>query len=171
MAECKKCKLLEKKENVIYEDDIAIAVLGRAAVGHVKVYPKKHVVKLEELDDKEAEHLFIVASYAATMVFEALGGQGGTNILVKNMPEEQHVTIDVVPRTAGDDFNFQWEPKEIDEKDMKDAGDRIKDKCDFIGHDKKSEKKEGEAPKALNDKNKKELDEDSYLVKHLKRIP
>jgi diadenosine tetraphosphate (Ap4A) HIT family hydrolase len=169
MAECKKCKLLEKNENIVYEDDVAIAVLGDAAIGHVKVYPKKHVAKLEDLDDKEAEHLFIVASYAATMVFEALGGQGGTNILVKNMPEEQHVTIDVVPRTVGDDLNFLWEPKELEEDQMTDAGNRIKDKCDFIGH--KKEEKKGEAPKALKEKGKKELGEDSYLVKHLKRIP
>jgi diadenosine tetraphosphate (Ap4A) HIT family hydrolase len=167
MAECKKCKLLEKKKNVIYEDDIAIAVLGDTAVGHVRVYPKKHVQKLEELDDKEAEHIFIVASYAATMVFEALGGQGGTNILVKNMPEEEHVTIEVVPRTVGDDLNFQWEPKQLSEDEMKDASNRIKDKCDFIDQ----KQKKGEAPKALKSKDKKELSDDSPLVKHLKRIP
>ncbi|MCK4670622.1 MAG: HIT domain-containing protein [Nanoarchaeota archaeon] len=164
---CKICELIKKKEGLLYEDDLVVIVFGDSVEGHLKIYPKKHVQKIQELEEAEFNRLFTSASLASTMVFEALGGAQaglGTNMMVNSSTMTEHLCIDVVPRRSNDGLKLQWEPKSLSEDDTKDASTRIKDKCDFIGKEKP--KKE-----VVEEKTKSELDEEHPMVKHLKRIP
>lgn len=163
--DCKVCDSFKDKDKIVYEDELAVALLGDSVVGHIKVYPKRHVVKIEELTDEEVDRVFMVASYAATVVFETLGMQG-TNILSKNLPSEPHFCVDIIPRNVSDDFDFQWQPQTVDENEMKSILDRIKDKCDYIGVEKPKDK-----PVEVKKTGEVIEDKESYMVKHLERVP
>ncbi len=102
----------QKAELKIYEDDVCTAVLSDAALGHIQIIPKKKVRSLHELGAKEVSHLFRVASYASTVIFETLQLHG-TNIMVNTLNPQ--LTIDVVPRKQDDDFDFQWERKPMNQ--------------------------------------------------------
>lgn len=165
---CKVCEAIKKKEDILYEDDLVVILMGDTAEGHMKVYPKKHVQKIQELDEQEFNRLFTSASIASTMVFEALGGMQagvGTNIIANSSSMAEHLCIDVVPRKPDDGLDLQWEPKQLSEDDTKDAAARIKDKCDFIGKEKPKEKE------VVEEKQRSELDEEHPMVKHLRRMP
>lgn len=103
----------------LYEDELLYVILMKqaAAVGHVKITPKKGVRFIDELPSNEVNHFFIVASKVASGIFEGLGAQG-TNIIVNNGFKE-HFEIDIIPRSEGDNLNFQWKmdrasPEELD---------------------------------------------------------
>jgi diadenosine tetraphosphate (Ap4A) HIT family hydrolase len=156
-----------KKEDILYEDEVGFAVLSRGTQGHIKVYSKKEVKKIEELDDNEIEHLFLIASYAATVVFETLGAEG-TNVVAHSNNNHDHFYIDVIPRRGNDGIQLRWDSKPLPEPEVEDAFNRIKDKCDYIGLENKVE---GTEIKKVEKKEEALEDEDSYYVKHLNRSP
>jgi diadenosine tetraphosphate (Ap4A) HIT family hydrolase len=156
--------MAEEKENkdMLYEDELGFALLSDATLGHIKVFPKKEVKKVQDLDDATLEHLFLIASYAATVVFETLGAEG-TNIVAHSNKDSFY--IDVLPRKMNDGLGIRAEPKAIPEAEVEDAKNRIKDKADYIGVEQKDA-----APEQIS-KETKEQDESSYMVKHLDRSP
>ena len=181
------------KEDILYEDDVGYAVLGRSVLGHVKVYPRKYAKKVEELDDEEINHLFTIANITSTVVFETLGAQG-TNVVAHSNNQGDVFFIDVLPRSVNDDINLRWEAKALPEPEVSDAFNRIKDKCDYIGVE-GSDKKEKRDKKDTKDKGKKsedvkggkkevkseedekgnkeseEEDDDTFMTRHLNRSP
>lgn len=173
---CQICSIVQGKEKAkkIYEDQLAYAVLleKSAALGHVRVFPKEHYETLEDIPDNVVSHLFFVASFSASAVFEGLGMQG-TNIIIcngKNANQKHpHVYVDVIPRKEDDGLTFQWIPKQLSEDEIKTAEEQIKDKTFYIGkeeavpEEKKPEEKEVKKVKA---------EEEDYLVKqHFEKIP
>lgn len=138
---CKYCELLEKKPNLLYEDDVVIAVIPEkpATKGHVQIIAKKHHETLQDIDDKELEHLFYAASFSATALFENLGAEG-TNIIANTGGELKkggHFHLDVLARKGDDGLNLLWTPKKLPDGDMDSVKGSIKDKCDVMGDDKK----------------------------------
>lgn len=99
-------------ENV-YEDALCHAVVGDhpVNVGHIKVYPNKEVESIEEMPPENVAHLFKVASFCATMLFEGLKAHG-TNIIANNGSGK--LCIDVIARANDDNLGFLWEPKQGD---------------------------------------------------------
>jgi len=196
MTDCKYCQIIEKKTNIIYEDEKIIVAVPEKPVtkGHVQVITKKHHKKLQEMDDKDTEHAFYAASFAASSLFENLEAHG-TNIIANTggFNEKGHFHIDVIARKSGDDLNFLWKPNKLTDEEMKQAQDKIKDKCDLIGVEKKEKqvldldkksveevkgekekKKEDDKPVQKYEKQTKEVpeeDTESYLVKQLRRMP
>ena len=187
------------KEDILYEDDVGYAVLGRAVLGHVKIYPRKDVKKVEELDDEEINHLFTIANITSTVVFETLGAQG-TNVVAHSNNQGDVFFIDVLPRSVNDDINLRWEPRALPEPEVTDAFNRIKDKCDYIGvgkeakggkgkkkveseedvsqKGKEGEKSESKSQSKSADKsndnskdNSEEEDDDTFMTRHLNRSP
>ena len=172
---CTICEQLQDKTQILYEDEHSVALAGDAILGHIKIYPKKHVHNIEELEDEEVSHLFTVANSAASVVFETLAAQG-TNLIANASGHDEHLCIDVVPRTMNDDLNLQWQPQSLEEEEMNDAFERIKDKADYMGVERKEKKKTQEATAAQDDKPQEknvQEKEDKYarLRKHLERSP
>ena len=144
MTECKYCELVENKKNFIYEDEKLVAVIPEKPItkGHIQIISKEHCDTLQDICDKDAEHLFYAASFAATSLFENMGAQG-TNIIANTgstIKKGGHFHINAIARNPEDGLNFLWQPKQLPEPEMKDIQGKIKDKCDFIGVEKKEKK-------------------------------
>ncbi|MBN2052598.1 HIT family protein [Candidatus Woesearchaeota archaeon] len=135
-------KIKEKKALIVFEDDNLIAILPAkpSAPGHVKIMPKQHFTKLEELSDDVVEELFFLANFASSAVFETVKAHG-TNIIMNE--SENHLSLDVIPRKEGDGMNFLWKPKKLNQFDMDEAHAKIKDKAFVVG---KTEMKEESKP-------------------------
>lgn len=138
---CGYCGLVESKKNLLYEDESLVAIVPEKPItkGHIIVVSKKHHTKIQDIENKELQHLFYAASFGATALFENLEAHG-TNILFNTgskIHEGGHFHIDILARKSGDDLNFLWKPKKLPDPEMNDVQSRIKDKCDMIGVEKK----------------------------------
>jgi|SRR3989338_5026874 len=167
------------KEEIIYEDNVCMAVLPKLGQipGYVKVFPKQKAKTLYELDHTVVVQLFYIASYAASAVFEGLGAKG-TNIIVHdgdfNINSDYVVELHVIPRREDDGINFKWETKEAKPEELDSIKNRITEKTFLIGKEKKKES--AKADKAVVGKVEEKFEEgkeegENYLVKHLIRIP
>jgi diadenosine tetraphosphate (Ap4A) HIT family hydrolase len=72
MSECKYCDIIENKKNVLYEDETVIAIVPERPItkGHVQIISKKHCESMQDLEDKEFQHMVYSASFTATALFE-----------------------------------------------------------------------------------------------------
>lgn len=134
---CEICELLKDKERIIYEDEIVVAILVKkpAAKGHVRIIPKKHLAKIEDLESEEVLQLFTIANHTAAALFETIGAHG-TNII---STEDEHFTLDVIARKPDDGLNFLWQPKQIPQNELESVHDAIKNKIIITKEGKKSE--------------------------------
>ncbi len=140
---CKYCEIVQKKPNLLYEDDKVIVVIPADPItkGHVQVISKEHHDNIQGIEDKDVEHIFYAASFSATALFENLEAHG-TNIIANSgslLKKGGHFHIDVIARKNDDKLNFIWTPKKLPEEELKAAQGKIKDKCDLIGHEQKNE--------------------------------
>jgi len=107
--------------NIIYEDQECVAYLHSepASPGHVVITPKEKYTVIEELPEKLAGHLMVIANRMAGVLFETLGSHG-TNIIIQNGhtagQTEAQVMVHVIPRKEGDGLSFFWKPFEDKEK-------------------------------------------------------
>jgi len=172
-------KIKEKKALIAYEDDNLVAVLPAkpAVPGHIKIMPKQHFTKLEELGDELVEELFFLANFSSASVFEALQAHG-TNIILNE--SDAHLAVEVIPRKENDGMNFMWKPKELTPEEMDEVHNKIKDKAFVIGRkEEKLEAAQLALPAAAEGKDEKKEevikipkeDRINYLIKHLQKIP
>ncbi|MFH1072751.1 MAG: HIT family protein [Nanoarchaeota archaeon] len=163
---CEFCDgLKEKKLKVLYEDNFAAIILSsQATKGHIRVYPKAHLTKIDELQNEIVEHAFFLANYAAASLFETLGAHG-TNILLDE--SSGHLHIDIIERKQDDGMNLLWKPKQLGQDEMEKIAKKIKDAI-IIGEDTPAEVIAEAAPVL---KELKKTEGKNYLLKSLDRIP
>ncbi|MFW6450312.1 MAG: HIT family protein [Nanoarchaeota archaeon] len=137
---------VRSNNGVFYEDEKALAVIpgNPQQVGHVVIYSKEEKSHIENLGFEESSHLFYVASFAATCVFEGLKAHG-TNIILKTGVSDDNPTpmleLHVLPRNPDDGLELLNQP--MNEKpDMDEVAAGIKDKMFFLQHEVSGEKKE-----------------------------
>ncbi len=138
MANCAVCeKIREKKARIVYEDEELIAVLPSkpAVLGHIKIMPKKHATRIDELSPELFQSMMFLSNFASSSVFDVFKAHG-TNIILNE--SEGHLAVDVIPRKDGDGMNFLWAPKQLAPEEFDTVMAKIKDKAFVIG---KSEKK------------------------------
>jgi diadenosine tetraphosphate (Ap4A) HIT family hydrolase len=163
----------------LYEDRIVRASLADDAAthGHILVQPQRPIARLSDLSPEESGHLFLVASYAAAILFQGLRAEG-TNIIINE--EEERLTAHVVARRSDDGLSFTWQPAKLDQAAMDEAAERIKDQAFPVGKRGKAEqpteepKKEPDEPPpepTKDDTISQAEKEENYLVKQLIRIP
>ena len=183
-------KIAEKKALFVYEDEqvAAIAPSKPAAPGHIRILPKQHYTKLDEMPDQLVERLFAVANQSSAAGFEVTGSHG-SNIILNEGAE--HLAIDAIPRKENDGLNFTWQPKQLSQPDFDGVFSKIKDKAFGIGA------KEKKAPVVVSQERKAEVitplkpreapaqkpeirpaaketpepESENYMVKNLTRIP
>ena len=162
-------------EMELYKDPLSSIALSLSpmAKGHLTVHPARaDVKKIEELDDKELEHLFYCSSYAATGLFELLGAHG-TNIILNE--DEDILTVDIISRMQDDGLNFLWEPSEMSQPELSDSAKKLKDAVEHLiwERDNPEEAKKAKAPKQEMkiEEIKEEEGKVNYLLKSLRRIP
>ncbi len=153
----------------VYEDALCYVELAKKPVteGHLQVYPKKEVKSLEEMDDELVQHLFFVASYCATGLFEGLKAQG-TNIIINNGKnagqKEDNICVDVIARFEKDELPILWEPKQGDQAKLEETFKQVKGEAFYVNKspDKKQNKEEKPPEK---------IDGDNYMIEHLNKLP
>lgn len=110
MSECVFCGIAAGKQpaSVIHQDDRALVMLDLFPVrdGHALILPRRHVARLEELDDALAAHLFGLARRLIRAQKAAGMDVAAHNLVVNDGPEANqhvpHVHLHVVPRRGGD---------------------------------------------------------------------
>jgi histidine triad (HIT) family protein len=122
-----------ENSKLLYEDEKALCVLAQksAVSGHIEIYSKEEEHYIENLSIESSFHLFFVASFAATAVFEGLGAHG-TNIIMKSGESDDNpggrLTIHVLPRKMEDGLSsMMWQGKQPN-YDLDGVKSRIKDK-------------------------------------------
>ena len=180
MAEtsCIFCQTVKGKTKLekIYEDEKIVATLHPtpAAKGHILVFPKKHYQIVEQIPDYEIGEIFKKINKLSVAGFEGVKAVG-SNIIVQNGvaagQKIPHVCINIIPRVENDGLNFQWQPKQLTEEEMSTVELKVKEETEKIGGFEKEEKKEPIKLEEKREKIKEEGEEESYLIKQLRRIP
>ena len=163
----------------IYEDQIVKAFLVEkpAIEGHVKIYPKKNIKNLKELDEDELKHVIKISSLMSTVIFENLSAHG-TNIIVNDGLEK--LCIDVLPRFNDDGLKINWEPKQTTPEKLDASHKQLKPHMEFIGIKKPKQKNvennenNNENKTESNNQNNNQETEDEeldYRIRQLDRIP
>ncbi len=140
-------KPIAETNKVLYEDEKSLVVIPEESIvpGHIKIYSKAEERDVANLSQEDCAHLFYVASYAATAVFEGLGAHA-TNILVKSGKTDDNpdglLCFHVIPRSAGDSLQgMQWSSKPPS-YDLDSVASKIKDKTWKITYTEPEVKKE-----------------------------
>ena len=170
MSSCLFCDLVQKKANVLYEDEKVFVMLAPdpAIPGHLLVLPKVHTPIFETVPDPVAGEMFKVANKLSTALFEGLQAHG-TNILIQSGPtagqKHNHAMIHVVPRFENDNLQLAWNPKPASEEELTKAESALKDETKSVGIFEK------EKPKPIEAEKPKEIKKEDERLKRLRRIP
>ncbi len=144
----------------IYEDEKTIAVLPKESLspGHIKIYSKDEKTDIENIDFETASHLFYVASFSATAVFEGLKAHGSNIILKTGISDDNPdgtLQIHVLPRYENDGLDLMNKPMEK-KPDMDDISSKIKEQMFYVEHKAKGlDKKPNKIQINLDEENKK----------------
>ena len=114
-SDCIFCKIVsgDIPATIIHRDEASVALLdiGPLADGHVLLIPAVHAATIDELTAEQAGAMLSNLPALARAVREATGCQG-VNILQNNgrvaHQVVMHVHFHIIPRSAGDAFEFNW---------------------------------------------------------------
>lgn len=170
MSECLFCGLIQKKANMLFENDKLFAMLSPqpSTPGHVLVLPKNHSPILELVPDFVVADMFKVANKMSICLFEAFGAHG-TNLLVQNGPpagqKNNHAMIHIIPRMENDGLDLSWTPKQASDEDLTKIAGIINESTKSVGSF------EREKPKPVEIEKPKEVQKADPRLKFFKRIP
>ena len=129
----------------IYEDEKTLCVVPHnpQCIGHLVVYSNEEKELFEALDAESASHMFFVASFCSTAVYEGLGAHGSNIILKTGVSDDNpdgKLCIHILPRFSEDGIDVL--PKPIPAKpNFDDIAAKIKDKTFMIEYELKEAKK------------------------------
>ncbi len=109
--------------NIVYEDDIVMAILdtSQATRGHTLVIPKKHFVNIYDVDEETLKHMAVICKKVATLLTEKLKADG-CNIVSNNNKEAGqaifHIHFHVIPRYVNDDYYIRGQVHDYDLKEV-----------------------------------------------------
>ena len=109
MRECVFCKIIrgDIDSYKIYESDDVIAFLdvNPRAEGHTLIVPKRHVERLEELNEKEVVALYRAVKEITSLIIDKLNAEGYNLLINTGEVAGQvipHVHVHIIPRKSGD---------------------------------------------------------------------
>ncbi|MFT4343826.1 MAG: HIT family protein [Candidatus Woesearchaeota archaeon] len=149
------------KDTVVYEDAKVLCVNPKQSFcrGHLVIYSQEEEQNFSSLSMESACHLFYVASYCATAVFEGMQAHG-SNIIMKcgksaDNPEGK-LSIHILPRWGDDGLEIL--PKAMSQKPNLDSiAEKINDKTYVIEYELKKEEKKEEKNAEKNVSQSKEM--------------
>jgi histidine triad (HIT) family protein len=115
---CLFCENKEIAERVIYEDDLVKIFPTNIPItpGHVLVLPKRHILKIDELSEKELVAIkdwIIKIKNVLKQTFEAEGFNIAFNEGEFAGQSVPHLHIHIVPRKKGDTGIYEYEPRKF----------------------------------------------------------
>ncbi len=161
------CAICNKQGRVVYEDAEIMAILLSKGIkeGHIAISSKKHVNIISQVGDETIAKMYILAKKIAG-AYAALN-TSSFNIVANNRSDEEfHFALNLIPRSEGDNINFQWNPKQIPPEQLGQIFDMIKAIPINPVESKKTEAKQAK---------KVEIDadgqEDNYMLNQFRRVP
>lgn len=127
MGDCIFCKIVNKEQssNVIYENDVLIAILDAfpAQKGHVLIIPKTHVKNIYELDENLGGTIFKTAIKISKALKEVFGESiEGLNIVQNNEvvggQTVFHFHMHIIPRCSNDGILLKWNSVKLDKDEL-----------------------------------------------------
>lgn len=120
--ECIFCQIVdgELPSYDVHETDETLAFLdvNPVAEGHALVVPKTHHERLTDMDAETTAAVFNAAREVADAMEDALEPDGYNLFQTNGAAAGQevfHSHVHVVPRTEGDDVDFEFEPGDLDD--------------------------------------------------------
>lgn len=121
--QCPFCLMVQKqiKTSNVYEDEDFLAVLeiNPANLGHIILFPKKHIQTLTELMEVEQQQFYEIArklNVSLLKLFE------GSSIVFSSGKvtgvKFQHLMFNIMPRIAGDQIFLTWKPKKTSPEEL-----------------------------------------------------
>ena len=113
---CVFCKIIngDIPSKKLYEDDNVLAILdiSQATKGHTLVLPKKHYDNLLQIEDKDYQHVMLVAKKLAKKINDTYHPQGIN--LLNNCGEVagqsvMHFHVHILPRYNKEDIKIEFE--------------------------------------------------------------
>jgi histidine triad (HIT) family protein len=134
-TECIFCAIVrhEAEASLVYQDETVIAFMDRypCTPGHLLVVPRRHVVRLEDLDAATGGHVWAVANdLARTLRRSAFRPEGMNLVLYDGEASGQtvfHVHLHVVPRYTGDAWRFNPTTLNRDRAQLDDDAGKIRE--------------------------------------------
>ena len=156
----------------LYEDQIVKVFLVEKPIieGHVRLYIKKDVKFIDQLEEKEINHIFKISSLLSTLVFENLSAHG-TNIIVNS--GINNLFIDILPRYNEDKLKINWEPKQTTPEKLDASFNKIKGHTQYLGIKKETSSDNNNSKEVVEkdiDENN-ETEELDYRIRQINRIP
>ncbi|MGI6608593.1 MAG: HIT family protein [Erysipelotrichaceae bacterium] len=113
----------ELPTNLVYEDDIVMAILdlSQATRGHTLVIPKKHFVNIYDVDEETVKHMIAVCKKMAILLTDKLYADGCNIVSNNNEVAGQavrHIHFHVIPRYANDDYYIRGQSHDYDLKEI-----------------------------------------------------
>ncbi len=135
---------ITKEQQILYQDEKATCVVAKnpMSLGHVEIYSNEEEKDIEKLSFESSAHLFFVASFCATAVFEGLGAQGSNIILKSGFSDDNKgkLVIHILPRFQDDGLKVI--PKIMSNKPNNDKiASKIKDAMFLAEHNAKKMEK------------------------------
>lgn len=150
---------IKNNQMMIYEDEKTLCVVPDKpqCIGHLVIYSNEEEKLFDNFDQESASHMFFVASFCATAVFEGLGAHGSNIILKTGVSEdnpEGKLCIHVLPRYSEDGIDI-LPPPMAEKPNAEEVGAKIKDEMFMVEHELKEEGKPKEQEVIDLDANKK----------------
>jgi len=147
MDECSLCRI---SENIIpsfkiYEDEDIVCVLNIFPVnpGHIMIFPRRHVEKMELIDDATLAKMIVLAK-RLIMVLDILLKPHGYLVMINTYKEYErtrHIYLDIIPRFKEDGVKMFLPRKKMEQSDLENLRRKILEYLSFK-EERKEEKKE-----------------------------
>jgi len=104
---CRFCKIIKKKEDMVFENDDIYVMINQNPYkeGHVMILPKKHVVDLRGLDEKTLKKFYKTIDFMINVLEKTYGTKSfniGCNIGPAAGCTYEHLHFQIIPRWVGD---------------------------------------------------------------------
>jgi histidine triad (HIT) family protein len=150
MTETPQCPFCMIKEGTlptskVFEDGefIGAMEIRPANAGHVVLFPKDHFKTLQDLPDDLRDRFLSTAGMIAKALTQI---SEGVNILLSSDQAAgqalEHISLHIIPRFKDDKIVFAWNPKQVEEGQMKELTEAVTNAIGAINVPKKVEVKE-----------------------------
>jgi len=147
MDECSLCKISENlvPSFKIYEDEDIVCVLNIFPVnpGHIMIFPRRHVEKIELIDDGTLAKMIVLAKRLITVLSILLKPVGYLVMIntYKEYERTKHVYLEIIPRFEEDGVKMFLPRRKIEQNDLENLRIKILEYLSFK-EERKEEKKE-----------------------------
>lgn len=132
---CVFCKIIkgEIPAKKIFEDNLCIAILdiNPATKGHLLLMPKEHYMMMPMVPDEVLGHLGVISKYLSELLTQVFS-PNDVSIFIANGAaagqQSQHFMMHVIPRYKGDNLNFNLEGSSLNEKELIELTNKMKEK-------------------------------------------